>query len=382
MIEMNKKKLFYISNSTLPSKHANSIHVMKMSRAFSIYDLNVTLLAPDVFSAKVPLEKCFSSYGLAQTFDIKKLPYPRLIPGQFKGVAYSLFAFLYVLFNKPDFVYGRNIIACTLSAIFGFNTGIEIHSPLSKFTKVERFIFKLGLRVRPNLNVTVISAALKAICIKEGTLKVHNLFVHHDAADKIPSSTMKVDLKGAKAKVKVGYLGHLYQGRGIDIIIELARNNSQSDFHIIGGEQKDIDFWVDKGVTANIYFYGHMKTQIAEQYRKQFDVLLSPYQRVVSIAGKGDTSAYMSPLKVFEYMATCKPIICSDLPVLREVLNEENSVLVSPDNVDEWHAALNKVMSDTSYAEKIARQAFTDFQEKYTWQQRANLILTHMKNCN
>jgi hypothetical protein len=33
-------------------------------------------------------------------------------------------------------------------------------------------------------------------------------------------------------------------------------------------------------------------------------------------------------LKIFEYMSHKKPMIASDFPVIREVLNEKNSILV------------------------------------------------------
>jgi glycosyltransferase involved in cell wall biosynthesis len=64
------------------------------------------------------------------------------------------------------------------------------------------------------------------------------------------------------------------------------------------------------------------------------DVLLAPYLSDVEGHGRGRNIAEgMSPLKLFEYMAHGKPIVSSDLPVIREVLRDSvNSVLVSPDN--------------------------------------------------
>ena len=49
-----------------------------------------------------------------------------------------------------------------------------------------------------------------------------------------------------------------------------------------------------------------------------------------------DTGKFMSPLKIFEYMSHKKAIIASDLPVIREVLNERNSVLVKSDDINLW----------------------------------------------
>ena len=40
-------RIVYISNSTIPSKAANSVHVMKMCQAFADNGHEVVLLAPD-----------------------------------------------------------------------------------------------------------------------------------------------------------------------------------------------------------------------------------------------------------------------------------------------------------------------------------------------
>ncbi|MCD8568755.1 MAG: glycosyltransferase [Geovibrio sp.] len=82
----------------------------------------------------------------------------------------------------------------------------------------------------------------------------------------------------------------------------------------------------------------------------------------------------MSPLKIFEYMASKKPIICSDLPVLREVLNENNSILVQCDSTGEWVEAISR-LKDEQLRGKLAAKAYDDFSEHYTWLKRAESVL-------
>ena len=76
---------------------------------------------------------------------------------------------------------------------------------------------------------------------------------------------------------------------------------------------------------------------------------------------------------MFEYMAHKKAIISSDLPVLREVLNETNSILVNPENSIEWIEAIKK-LKDENLREKLSNQALSDF-EKYTWKNRVKEVL-------
>ena len=75
---------------------------------------------------------------------------------------------------------------------------------------------------------------------------------------------------------------------------------------------------------------------------------------------ESDTSRFMSPLKIFEYMSHKKPIIVSDLPVIREVLNEKNSILIDSDNVRLWVEAILK-LKDFKNRELLSNQALLDF---------------------
>ena len=72
------------------------------------------------------------------------------------------------------------------------------------------------------------------------------------------------------------------------------------------------------------------------------DLLLMPYQNKVSIGVRGqDTSRWMSPMKMFEYMAAGQAIVASDLPVLREILvHKHNAILTKADDVIEWETAI------------------------------------------
>jgi glycosyltransferase involved in cell wall biosynthesis len=89
-----------------------------------------------------------------------------------------------------------------------------------------------------------------------------------------------------------------------------------------------------------------------------------------------DISAWMSPLKLFEYMRRCKPIIASDLPVLREVLRDgENALLVAPTDPEAWRAAILRLLHDAGLRQALGKSARRDFREHYTWERRAEKVL-------
>jgi glycosyltransferase involved in cell wall biosynthesis len=179
--------------------------------------------------------------------------------------------------------------------------------------------------------------------------------------------------------LKVGYVGHLYQGRGIDLLIELARRCPWLHMHIVGGEPEDVLHWKEASRDLhNVTLHGYVKPAETVDYRRMCDVLAAPYQQVVKVAGNQvDTSKWMSPLKIFEYMATGKAIVCSDLPVLREVLTDgENALLCKADDVDAWCAAMERLRGDVDLRLLLGERAYRDYVENYTWEQRAARLLS------
>ena len=159
----------------------------------------------------------------------------------------------------------------------------------------------------------------------------------------------------------------------------MAQERPDTFFLVYGGEPQDVAH--RREVYAhlpNIFFGGFISHPEAQNLMRCVDFLLMPYQTKVSIGSKGhDTGRWMSPMKMFEYMAAGVPIISSDLPVLREILrNEENALLVSPSKHKEWCKALDRLSNDPVLAESIGKCAYSDYKEKYTWERRAEVILS------
>ncbi len=73
-------------------------------------------------------------------------------------------------------------------------------------------------------------------------------------------------------------------------------------------------------------------------------------------------------------MATGRPIVASDLPAIREILNENNSVLVPAGEPDKLADGIRKILENKELAEKLSDQALREVQE-YSWEKRADKIL-------
>ena len=92
-------------------------------------------------------------------------------------------------------------------------------------------------------------------------------------------------------------------------------------------------------------------------------------------AGGNDTAAWMSPLKLFEYMAAAKPILCSDIPVLREIIeNGRNGLLLPAEDADAWAAALRRPNDTPAERRRLGAAAYADFLARHTWLERARRV--------
>ena len=132
------------------------------------------------------------------------------------------------------------------------------------------------------------------------------------------------------AQSLIVYVGQLYHGRGIEIVISLAEMLGDYNFLVVGGNEKDVISYSKKS-RANLHFYGFIDHSQIPYILKASDCLLMPYQKIVSVGYAGsDTASWMSPMKMFEFMSSGVPFISSDLPVLREILVHEKNCLLVP----------------------------------------------------
>lgn len=372
-------KIVYLSSSIIPARTANSVHVMKMCQSFARQGHKVVLIAPD---AKGEYESgvgdIFDYYGVSQCFIIKKLPF--LHPRK-NSYRYLLSTFIYCMFilleihrEKPDLVYGRYLCGCYVSAKMKFRTIFESHSPVWN-SRLEKFIFKRIIQCKYLDKIVVISKVLKDMYLSTGCFKSDKIQVAHDGADEVPDFKALKDWQGREGNLQVGYIGNLYAGRGIEIILRLAFLLKEVDFHVVGGTKKDLARFKESHDLPNVYFYGHVAHKEVYRYMNSCDVLLAGYQNKVSVWGGGDTSKFMSPIKIFEYMSSKKAIIASDLPVLHEVLNKKTAILVPPNDIKKWKSAIC-ALKNSALRKELGEAAYNAFRANYTWDIRARNVIS------
>jgi glycosyltransferase involved in cell wall biosynthesis len=399
-------RIAVVAPTYLPSRRANTIQVMKVCQALIVLGHSVRLAVPlpcssssefeDGFlplqsgsqQGKYPWELIAEHYGLQHRFDIEWLPSAR----PWRSYDFALRAVLWARRWAAELLYTRHPQTAALASLLGMAAILEVHDlPRRRMAGRLLRLFCLGKGAQ---RLVVISRAL-AMELN------HRLRLASRAADFLLVAPDGVDLQRyanlpqprearhqllllgtiqpplPPERFTAGYSGHLYAGRGIDLLLAIAKDLAAIDFLVVGGEPKQVEslrLRVSQMGLQNVFVSGFVPNAHLPLYQAACDVLLMPYQRHVSASSGGDIAPYLSPMKAFEYLACGRVILSSDLAVLREVLNERNAILLPPEDKEAWMTALQTVASDPQRYMNLAEQARRDSQQ-YAWEARMQRIL-------
>ncbi|UOE93870.1 glycosyltransferase [Alkalihalobacillus sp. LMS39] len=367
-------KIVYISNAIIPSRTANSLHIMKMCEAFAKNGNEVILIAPCYENTETGVKNIFEYYDVEEKFKIKKFSLPKY--------RYAFLAARYAKKEKADIVYGRFLPGCYISSMLGSKVIFEAHQPITDSRFYSQAMFYHMTKKKNYYKTVVISNKLKDKFLKTfKSLAASEVQVAHDGANRIVINNESSQLCELDKRINIGYVGHLYSGKGMELINDLSLRMNNIGFHIIGGKEEDILYWKSKlAGRDNVHFYGFKPNKDALSLASNCDILIAPYLKVVKGVGKGKSNLanWMSPLKIFEYMSLGIPILTSKLEVIEEVLeHRETAFLCDPENMDEWEREIEFIKNNEKEAVRIANNAKEVLFKDYTWSQRAHNVLVN-----
>ena len=368
----------YISTSNFPSQQANLVNVMNMCYSL-IENQNKLYLFLKTASYKknsILKKQLIKDFGLTKINNIILFKFFNVYG---MSIFYSLYCSIKTFFLNVNFCFSRDPIAAYFCCILKIPVILELHAPINKLPKIEVYFLKKIIKNKKLLFFIVITEFLKKNFLTYNIDK-NKIIVLPDGANIPKKEIKKLNLKGDYDK-ELFYVGSLYKGRGIDLILKLSKIMPSKRFHIVGGSLKEVAYYKTKtSGQKNIIFYGHVPFKKTKSFIKSADILLAPYQKIVNIYGGGNTVEWMSPLKIFEYMSFRKPIIASKLSSLKIILKHKyNSYLVDPDNTNAWKKAINTLEKDKSLSEKIGKMAFNDLKSKYSWDIRSKMVIKKIK---
>lgn len=383
-------KIIYIANIRIPTERAHGIQIMKTCEAFGRLNYKKESQGVDSDNVQIELvvprrlnrikEDPFNYYEVSRSFHIKKIPCLDLIIldkyignlGMWiESASFNFFIFFYILFKKADIFYTRDKFL--LPFVFIKNNFVfEAHIfPRNSFLYLP-FIKKIK-------KIIVITDNIKKAFVKAG-ISGNKILVAPDGVDmdkfdiKETKEVCREKLNLPKDKKIILYAGHLYKWKGVQALADATEYFSEETvIYFVGGTKEDVEKFKAKNYKKKIKIIGHRPYAEIPFWLRAADVLVLP-----NTAESEISKYWTSPIKMFEYMASHKPIVASNLPSIKEILNQNNAILVNPDDPKAIFEGVNKILQDFEFSAKITSQAFQDV-KKYIWKERSKNILNFIK---
>ncbi len=353
------KNINYIAEISLPSKSAYSINVMKMCNAFSKYNIKTNLY---VYKC-IGKNKIFQKYNCKNKFNIISL---KIHNNNFFGrILFAIKLFSLFKNSKNSILYSRSIIAAIFLSFSNRNIILEIHHELKGFTK---YLFSISQKFKffKNIKFVFISKNLS----NQFNLKNKKIILD-DGVDLYDFMKLK---KIKKIKKRCVYTGSFTKGKGIETILNLSKLTKNIKYDLYG-DIANSEFTKEHiNKFKNVYYRGYADYNKIPKILNKYNLYLMPYAKEVYVRSNNiEVGSYMSPLKLFEYMASSGVLMASKMLVYKHILNKNNSILVKNNSPKEWKIKIEKFFNNKNKYNYLSKNSYK-IVKNYTWNLRVKKI--------
>lgn len=370
-------RLLYIANIRVPSEKAHTFQIMRMCAAFASAGAEVTLIVPK--RANPLRDDPFTFYGLPRNFSVVTVPTwdtigRRFLPGHL-ALGFALVSFLfsvrrYARLHGPyavwytrelwllPFLRGRHLLAYEAHDVPGGGAGL--------YRRAVRY---------PGV-VTATSDALARELVACG-VPSERLGVERNGVDvdRHALSTREDARRflGLGSEPLILYAGQLHAWKGIPTLLSASRLLPEGNqIMLVGGLPDEIARWRQAVPDARAAFVGQRPHKEIVQWLAAADVCLVP------TSGKTrEGRHFTSPIKLFEALRAGCPIVASDVPAIREIVDERVALLVPPDDPEVLVSGITAVLSDPAAALERAAHGQARVRD-WSWDERALRILRRL----
>ncbi len=378
------RRLFLLFHGRFPSEKAAALFAAKSAEAFANRGLEVTLLVPD--RKGVDKSNPYAFYSVERNFKIEYLKTVDLFNSKklgflafwasFIAFSFSVSSYLKKNGSKDDIIYSNETLPLYFASFTHPNCFYEMHDfPESKTGFFGKFLSRMKwILVHNNWKLNEAKKLFPTI--------PNEKYIYEPNAVDVRAFDFRIIKEEARAKLSIPtrkkiavYTGHLYSWKGVDTLA-LAAALLPDDFLVVfvGGTDSDVKKFKDKyGSNSKILITGFRPHEEIPLWQKAADVLVLP-----NTAKEKISAYYTSPMKLYEYMASSRPIVASDIPSIREIVDEGSAMLVEADNPKVLAHAIENVIRIPAISDELAKEAYKKVLE-HTWDKRAVRILSFMK---
>lgn len=362
----------------MPTELAHGLQVMSVCNGFAAAGAEVLLLLPRRFNPHT--RDPFAYYGISRTFSVRYLPCIDLIPWLpsnfffwLETITFLISARIYLWFRSYDILYTREQAV----GFFFPSFMLELHLMPRRVRSLHLFIWKKAEQL------VVLTSFIKEKLVHAG-IDSDKIIVAPDGLDPVSfhvaesqtEARQKLSLPASASSRLIGYVGMLRtlgMEKGIDTALEaLTLLPPDVILVLVGGYTADIAFYKARAeelsLADRVRFIGRVSHAEVPLYLAACDVLIAPFPE------NEHYSFYMSPMKIFEYMGSHRPIVTTNLPSLREILSDKEAVFVPPGDAEGLAGGIQEVLDNPASGVALAEAAF-QLVGAYSWEARAKKIL-------
>jgi len=372
-------KLIYITNTRLPSEKANSIQSIEMCKSFSNFFETVELWTSNVKNKPLDYKKISNFYNIRNPYLIKQIKnfdstilcgINQTLWAQIKNITFAIntcFKLLELRHEKSIIIFSR---VWLVNYLYFFLKKLNLikHKIFFELHQSSRFQIYM---TRNSDGIVVINKYLFNI-VKNSNIK--NILIAHDGVNPSTFAESNEYLHTKKTFYEVLYTGSFSEHKGVKLLVDtIAKTPNNIHFKLIGGKGRqleDLRYYMRNFSYSNrIKIIEHVSQDKLIEHINSADILVLPNLDV-------EQNLSTSPLKLFEYMYSKKPILAANIPSIREIVTENDVFFFDAGNHQDLARNLSLII------EKDCADLVKNSYEKvleYTWDKRAKKIDSFIK---
>lgn len=394
-------RLLYIANARIPTEKAHGLQIMQNCEALARAGVEVTLQVPRRVNTRElrAVPDPWAHYGVQPCFTLQRLPCldlqwlvgQRIAPLRRGAFLLQVVSWLLVLTatllpgRGPDVYYTRDLPVAALLVLLRRGRRLAYEPHRMSGSGPGRW-----LQARVMQHAAALFPVTGAMAREAGELGAtcEQLCVVHDGiraerfADMPSREDARKQVGWTSDRFVVGYVGRLQtmaMDKGVGSLARAVAPLENVAVALVGGPEERVrelrSLWHGCGRSDDDFLAaGQVDPEAVPLYLAAFDVCAMPFPWTEHFAW------YASPVKLFEYMSSGRPLVATDLPAVAEVVrHEEHALLVPPDDIAALRAALQRLQGDATLRQRLACNARVEVMQRYTWAHRARRILQHLE---
>jgi len=377
------------ANIRFPLERAGGIQIVNLAHCFAKNRADVTLLVRRMNSE--PLHKKLGFYGLNTLENLKILELPvlntRRLP-KLWNLSYVVESFLYLLLSRCSgltYIYTRAggsylRLLELIRRLKNVHIAVEIHENILSYKDRD-----YQLLARADKLIAKTDAIRQKIVDRLPEMEDKVIVAHSGFNFKnldCPDYCLRGD-----GVVNITYIGGIYRTKGVETLARAfakacKKTSKKLTLSFVGGlpwaEDYEQRIWLEgileeEGIARTTMITGFVEPYKLSEYYSSADILVLPTPNLYN----WDVS---SPVKLFEYMASGRPIIASELAGINEIVHDDEVMYFPPNNEEGLCSAICRLAEDDGLRLQMARNGLKEKAEVYSFEVRAKRILEFLKD--